>query len=197
MIRAEWKADGPMKVLGKGSVASIIKVVLHVAGIVLWIGMIGLIIGAIGYGVALGLLLSGVIDVNLPGDGAWDYLMWPIVVPALIIGAVAIGGSLLIVRRLRLLFQSLTAGEPFKRENADHLRVIWITMLVMEVARYIFGGAVLALIAAFGMPPDLDTHFEGENFDFFTPWISILVIIVLAEVFREGARLREEQELTI
>jgi hypothetical protein len=186
-----------MKALGKGSVASIIKVGLQVIEVFLWIGVIGLVVGVIGYGIALGLLLSGVIDVNLPGDGAWDYLMWPIVVPALIIGAVVIGGSLLIVRRLRLLFQSLTVGEPFKRENADHLRVIWITMLVMEVARYVFGGAVLALIAAFGMPPDLDTHFEGEKFDFFTPWISILVIIVLAEVFREGARLREEQELTI
>ncbi|MEJ0058263.1 MAG: DUF2975 domain-containing protein [Terricaulis sp.] len=185
-----------MKVLGKGSVASIIKVALHVAGIFLWIGMIGLIVGIIGYAVALGLLLSGVIDVNLPGEGAWDYLMWPIVVPALTIGAVAIGGSLLIVRRLRRLFESLTSGEPFRRENAEHLRVIWITMLVMEVARYVFGGAVLALIAAFGAPPDLDTHFEAEAFDF-APWISILVIIVLAEVFREGARLREEQELTI
>jgi hypothetical protein len=196
MFQMERKAERPMKVLGKGSVASIIKVGLHVAGIFLWFGMIGLIVGIIGYAVALGLVLSGVIDVNLPGEGPWDDLMWPLVVPALTIGAVAIGGSLLIVRRLRRLFESLTSGEPFKRENAEHLRVIWITMLVMEVARYIFGGAVLALIAAFGMPPDLDTHFEGDGFDF-APWISILIIIVLAEVFREGARLREEQELTI
>jgi hypothetical protein len=28
-------------------------------------------------------------------------------------------------------------------------------------------------------------------------WGSILILIVLAEVFREGARLKEEQELTI
>jgi hypothetical protein len=30
-----------------------------------------------------------------------------------------------------------------------------------------------------------------------TTWFAVLVIIVLAEVFREGARLRGEAELTI
>jgi hypothetical protein len=30
-----------------------------------------------------------------------------------------------------------------------------------------------------------------------TPWFSVLVVLVLAEVFREGARLRREAELTI
>jgi hypothetical protein len=34
------------------------------------------------------------------------------------------------------------------------------------------------------------------GFDLST-WTSILVLIVLAEVFREGARLREDQDLTI
>jgi hypothetical protein len=30
-----------------------------------------------------------------------------------------------------------------------------------------------------------------------TTWFAVLVVIVLAEVFREGARLRSEAELTI
>jgi hypothetical protein len=30
-----------------------------------------------------------------------------------------------------------------------------------------------------------------------TAWFSVLVVFVLAEVFREGARLRREAELTI
>ena len=36
----------------------------------------------------------------------------------------------------------------------------------------------------------------GLNLDF-TPWFAVLVIVVLAEVFREGARLRRDAELTI
>jgi hypothetical protein len=39
------------------------------------------------------------------------------------------------------------------------------------------------------------THWDGQiNL---TTWFAVLVIVVLAEVFREGARLRGEAELTI
>jgi hypothetical protein len=67
-------------------------------------------------------------------------------------------------------------------------------MLVIELARY-------ALMVAFGV---LVSIFGGPNVDAnitltidLSTWGSILVLIVLAEVFREGARLKEEQELTI
>jgi hypothetical protein len=36
----------------------------------------------------------------------------------------------------------------------------------------------------------------GEDFNL-TIWFAVLVVLVLAEVFREGARLRREAELTI
>jgi hypothetical protein len=36
----------------------------------------------------------------------------------------------------------------------------------------------------------------GHGFNL-TTWFSVLVVFVLAEVFREGARLRSEAELTI
>ena len=42
----------------------------------------------------------------------------------------------------------------------------------------------------------LHIHTQGLNLDF-TPWFAVLVIVVLAEVFREGARLRRDAELTI
>lgn len=185
-----------MKALGKGSIASIIKVILHVVGVILWIALVCVAVAAIAYAVAVGLMLSGTIALNLPGDGPWDQMVWHIVGPALFVGAFYIGGAILIVRRLLKLFESFTSGEPFKRENAGHLRVIWITMLVMEISRYVFGAIVLTLIVTFGLPNDGEANVSGEGFDLM-PWLSILVLIVLAEVFREGARLREEQELTI
>lgn len=189
-----------MKALGKGSIASIIKVGLHVAGIILWIGLVFVILAAIAYGVVLGVIASGFFEIDLPGDSPWEHLMWQMAIPALIAGALWMGGAILIVRRLRRLFESFSSGEPFKRENADHLRVIWITMLVMELIKIAFATVALSLVAIYGLPPSDDpgvnVTVDSDGFDL-TPWFSILVLIVLAEVFREGARLKEEQELTI
>ncbi len=200
-----------MKALGKGSIASIVQVCLQIAWVLLWIGAVCLAIAAIGYGLGLALVANGVIDpallqggdgrigdvgefsvtYDLPGGGTW-----PIVVPGLLIGAVAIGGSLIIVWRLRQLFESFTSGEPFRRVNAQHLRVIWITMIVIEVARYALKALTAALVMAFGESQGIgvrDVHAEIN----LSTWGSILILVVLAEVFREGARLKEEQELTI
>jgi len=45
------------------------------------------------------------------------------------------------------------------------------------------------------MTPDRIKSIDGSlNL---TTWFAVLVILVLAEVFREGARLRNEAELTI
>jgi hypothetical protein len=40
-------------------------------------------------------------------------------------------------------------------------------------------------------------HFRITGGVSLTTWFAVLVIVVLAEVFREGARLRGEAELTI
>lgn len=191
-----------MKALGKGSIASIVQVGLQIAWIVLWVMAGLLLVGAIAYGVILFLISNGSIDPALLEGGSGDFHLtydqpgggrWPVVVPALLIGAVAIAGSLVIVWRLKQLFDSFSSGEPFRRENANHLRVIWITMLVIELSRYALMALTGVLITTFAP----DVHGEiSISFDF-SSWLSILVLVVLAEVFREGARLKEEQELTI
>ncbi|ANP46263.1 DUF2975 domain-containing protein [Candidatus Viadribacter manganicus] len=201
-----------MKALGKGSIASIVRIGLMFAWYALWVAAIGVVCGAIGYGVILTLIANGSIDPALLqggagnaelGSGGGDFHItydqpgggaWPVVVPALLIAAVAVAGSLIIVWRLRKLFDSFSSGEPFQRENATHLRVIWITMLVIEVSRYVLMALTGFLLAHFG-GPDVNANYE-LSVDLST-WGSILILIVLAEVFREGARLKEEQELTI
>lgn len=180
-----------MKALGKGSIASIMRAGLHVFGVLLWIALAAIILGAIGLGSIMALQAAGMADWNLDMDGHE-----PLFFAALLVGIFYVGGTILIVRRLRYLFDSFTSGEPFRRENANHLRVIWVTMLVMEVARYLLGAIFLAAIAFFGLPHDLNAEVREESFDL-APWLAILVLIVLAEVFREGARMKEEQELTI
>jgi hypothetical protein len=202
-----------VKALGQGSVASVVQVALMIVWWLLWIALGGVIIGALAYGGVLAAIQAGMIDSTIlsggegqvsvgGGNGDFDLTYgnpggatWPVVIPALVIGAVFIAGVLVIVGRLRRLFDSFTSGEPFRRENADHLRVIWIAMLIMEVARYVILAGVAALFAAVGLPPGADANFD-VNIDLST-WLSIAILIVLAEVFREGARMKEEQELTI
>lgn len=203
-----------MKALGKGSVASIVKVGLNIAWVILWIALGGLVIAALGYAGLLVAISAGYVDANILTGGGGDIRIgdsdgsnfnitydepggatWPVVVPALMIGAVVIVGGLVIVRRLGKLFDSFTSGEPFRRENATHLRYIWIAMLVIELARYALFALTGILLAAFGTPEGTTAKFEAD-IDL-TNWMAILVLIVLAEVFREGARLKEEQELTI
>jgi hypothetical protein len=201
-----------MKALGKGSIASIVRIGLQIAWIVLWVCAFCLGLGAIAYGGLLALIGSGAIDASIlqggdgqirvgddaggtfnvtydePGGGTW-----PVVVPAFLIGAVAIAGSLVIVWRLKKLFDSFSSGEPFQRENAQHLRVIWVTMIAIEIARYALMGLTGALLAVYGDGVRANYSFSID----ISTWGSILILIVLAEVFREGARLKEEQELTI
>lgn len=197
-----------MKALGKGSIASLVRTGLSIVWVVLWICAILLGIAALGYGAFLVLTATGAVGPDvLSGDshlrvngedvqfGDIAGMSWPILVPAFLIGAVAVGGSLMIVWRLQKLFDSFSSGEPFRRENAHHLRAIWITMLSIEIARY----ALLALTGALLAATNTSLGEDGElgvRIDFST-WMSILILIVLAEVFREGARLKEEQELTI
>lgn len=198
-----------MKALGRGSVASIVKVGLEVTWVVLWIAAAGVGLGAVGYLGLLTAISAGAVDESVLhlGDStrqigpirietdAGDRLIWPVVATALLAAAVAVAGAMAIVWRLRKLFASFIGGEPFSAENARHLRVIWMVMLAMEVSRYVIMGGVMLLVFAFGEP-------NGASFGVRAPvnvatWGAILILIVLAEIFREGARLREEEKLTI
>jgi hypothetical protein len=202
-----------MKALGKGSIASLVRVGLQIAWIVLWVAAGLLLLAALAYGVVLALTATGAIDPEIltggegrirmgDGGGGFDVTYdtpagatWPVVVPAFLIGGVAIAGSLIIVGRLKKLFDSFSSGEPFQRENAQHLRVIWITMLVIELSRFVLMGLTSFLLLQFGSPArEISISVNGDRI---AVWGSILILIVLAEVFREGARLKEEQELTI
>jgi hypothetical protein len=193
-----------MKALGKGSIASWVKVGLDFVRVLLWLAAVILIGLSVAYAIMLAITAVGALDratlAELEGsirfgDREVGGYGWPAVVPALLAGGVVVGGALVIVGRLRKLFEGFSSGEPFRREYADHLRVIWIAMLVIELARYALLALRGVLVSNFGEPVGSDLTFQIE-IDLST-WLSIFVLIALAEVFREGARLKEEQELTI
>lgn len=87
---------------------------------------------------------------------------------------------------LRKIVNTLMQGDPFVPENISRLRIMWIILAVSEVFRMV--------IHLIGVGAD-----EGEsmiNIRLGT-WFMVFVIAALSEVFRHGAELRRDQELTV
>jgi len=180
-----------MRALGPGSVSSFLKIILDVVYYALFIGL-----GGVGVAMLVGLLLSfnpeeihkiaGEMKINGATSDAASVI--PMIASALIYAALYLGALLAIVSRLRKVFATLTSGDPFHPENIRRLRLIGFVLAGMEIARY-------GLRAALSMfAPGVAGDVDGFNI---TTWFAVLVVFVLAEVFREGARLRREAELTI
>ena len=82
---------------------------------------------------------------------------------------------------------TLTIGDPFHPANVNRLRLIGAMLAALELGRYVMFGVSRLVPAIRRVDPNLNLP----------AWFSVLVVFVLAEVFREGARLRREAELTI
>jgi len=178
-----------MKAIGQGSIASILSIVLRVFSAVLWVlAGVGVLVGGITLLAAFGLQVPGVEIDRLSLTPAIALL-------ANLTIAVTLAAAIIIVGRLRLIFATVAKGDPFVEENAQHLRVVWVTLAIWEIARYALGGAAAATMFFFtGQAlPRQEVKVEVS----LSVWFAVLALIVLAEVFREGARLRDEQKLTI
>ena len=105
------------------------------------------------------------------------------------------GLLLWVLGQLRAIFRTLRDGQPFVPANATRLRQIAFAVIGGELAR-----AAFALFENYYAM----THFvaEGLRFDA-RPDLNVLailnglIILVVAEVFRVGTHLDEEQSLTV
>ena len=173
-----------MRALGPGSVSSLLKVILDVVYIGLWIG-----VGALALITLAAILLSFNPDLITSLSIQNGVLSrGPVMIGGLTAAGLYTAGVLVIVARLRQIFLTLTAGDPFHPDNVARLRVIGLVLAGLEMGRYAVWAAGAWLIPGQNrVEPSLSL----------TAWFSVLVVFVLAEVFREGARLRREAELTI
>ena len=102
---------------------------------------------------------------------------------------VGIGGALVvhaILRRLLAIVATVHDGDPFILDNADRLQAIAWSVLALEVLRLL-----VAAIAAIVWEPGRIDAFS------FTPWVAVLLLFVLAGVFRQGARMRDDLDGTV
>ena len=176
-----------LRTLGPGSVSSVLKIALDVAYLVLALAVVAVLLTMIA---ALFVLPS---DMNLTVTSETGGRQLPLTRPLVLFGlgsvAAYLGGFVLILRQLRKVFRTLTLGDPFQPENVNRLRVIGLTLAVVA------GGSWASQSVASRLTHGIvETQGIGP---LVTPAFSVLVVFVLAEVFREGARLRREAELTI
>ena len=176
-----------MRALGPGSVSSFLKIILDVVYVALWIG-----VSVVALMMLIALLMSFnpelLSSMSLSVEGAKLIRQGPVLAGGLLAAALYMGGLLVIVARLRQIFATLTAGDPFHPDNVLRLRVIGLALGSLELVRY--------AVRAAGEALDLNQTNDSQGLSL-TAWFSVLVVFVLAEVFREGARLRREAELTI
>jgi len=109
--------------------------------------------------------------------------------------AVMVGLVLWILAELAALCRSVRDGQPFAARNAVRIRRLALAVVLAEVSRAAIVYAAQAYVAA---------HFAADHLRF-TAWprinafaiVSALILLVLAEVFRTGTRLNEDQSLTV
>ena len=104
-------------------------------------------------------------------------------------------GAMVVCAYLRGVFETLVARDPFVPENARRFAAIGIVLAIMEGASMFVTTLASLLLAGMGLagesPPLM---FPRVNWPV---WFAVLTLLVLAQVFREGAALREEQKMTI
>ncbi|PQA88424.1 DUF2975 domain-containing protein [Hyphococcus luteus] len=164
-----------MKAIGKGSLSSILAMGLHITRIIMWIAFGGVTIALIvlPFVPALTMMFGG--DADIEGDEFFDV--------ALAFATIAV--MLFVVNRLLEILKTLRFGSPFVKENADRFRGVGYALLIGEGAKFAFG--FLSMIY------DAEVSINSS----FITWLAIIAVFVLSEVFREGARMKEEQDLTV
>ncbi len=108
----------------------------------------------------------------------------------MVIGIVGTPIAYVVFSRLLRIVESVRTGEAFTMENAGRLRTIAWALLGLEL----FHLCVIAIASAVSTK-EVPLHING-NLDL-TGWLATLLLFVLAQVFLEGTRMREDLEGTV
>jgi hypothetical protein len=108
----------------------------------------------------------------------------------MVVGILAAPVVHLIYTRLLAIVETVNAGDPFIGENADRLQTIAWAIVGLELMH------VAVVLLANGVVVGTEKVDIGGKFSV-TPWLTILLLFVLARVFDQGARMRDELAGTV
>lgn len=179
-----------MRATGRGSISSIMKLAVDVVWVVACaaLGFIWILAAFAFYSLVTGqanVLDLGQNRLNTPRD----LTVW------VALGSILAIGIMIVCAYLRGVFETLVARDPFVPENAKRFTAIGIVLAVMEGAG-MFVAIIVRLAFDVFSPSGDGAAFRFPNINW-PVWVAVLTLLVLAQVFREGAAMREEQKMTI
>lgn len=125
--------------------------------------------------------------IALPGGDPPTLLQGMRIVLAIFI--VSIGVTHILLTRLSAIVESVRLGDAFVVGNAVRLKTMAWALLALELLKVAIGGVAAAAMSGTGV--DMDSDFSV------TPWLAILLLFVLAQVFEDGARMRDDLRGTV
>ncbi|MEM7459992.1 MAG: DUF2975 domain-containing protein [Pseudomonadota bacterium] len=171
----------------KNSMAAVLSTVVTV---IFWLAIVlgTFLFIILGIGL-LGSLNGGELDLPLIEARA-DGVPTGRIVAALIGLVVFAPGIAYVCAQLRRILSTLAEGDPFVPENAPRLTRIAIAIGLIEGIRIL---SVLVLATTI----DLGEGYVASININLAVWGAVIVLLILAQVFKEGTRLREEEKMTI
>ncbi len=107
-----------------------------------------------------------------------------------VLGLVAVPLNDLVLRRLRAIVKTVRAGDPFVTANAQRLQAIAWGLLALQLLSMVIGGIGKA-ISTPANQVSLDAGFSASG------WLAVFLTFILARIFAEGARMRDDLEGTV
>jgi hypothetical protein len=108
----------------------------------------------------------------------------------MMIGIAGVPFTHVVLTRLLAIVEGVRAGEPFVKENANRLQTIGWALLGLQLL-HLVAGVVAARASSEAEPLDIDWNFSIAG------WLAVLLLFVLARVFDQGARMRDELAGTV
>ena len=108
----------------------------------------------------------------------------------MLIGIVGTPIAYVVFSLLLRIVESVRTGEPFIMDNAGRLKTIAWALLGLELL-HIFVVAIASAVSTKEVPLRINGNFD------LTGWLAIALLFVLAQVFLEGTRMREDLEGTV
>ena len=106
------------------------------------------------------------------------------------LGLVAIPLNYVVLKRLFAILETVRAGDPFVPANATRLQTIASVLLTLQLLSLVIG-AIAKAVSTPAHPLKLDAGFSING------WLAVLLTFLLARVFAEGTRMREDLEGTV
>ena len=107
-----------------------------------------------------------------------------------VLGLAAIPLNYVVLKRLLAIVETVRAGDPFVTANASRLRTIAWALLAVQLLSLVVG-AIVRTVSTPAHPVKVDAGFSVNG------WLAVLLTFLLARVFAQGRRMREDLDGTV